>query len=93
MLYIFVYCTYTTIVGKWELTELETEGSLEGDTGLVMSVSQLPLHNLDTKHVCVMYVVSLVSYFYIQQAAKHYAIAAKLDRPFIFQGTETFVVQ
>ena len=29
------------IAGKWELTELETDGALEGDVGLVMSVSCL----------------------------------------------------
>ena len=29
--------------GKWELTELETDGAMEGDVGLVMSVSQSSL--------------------------------------------------
>ena len=29
----------------------------------------------------------------MQESAKHYAIAAKLDRPFKFEDQETFVAQ
>ena len=72
-------------VGKWELTELETDGALDGDIGLVMSVSKF----LQCCHIMAKFHLSIPQ----QQAAKHYAIAAKLDRTFKFQGTESLVVQ
>jgi hypothetical protein len=33
---VFVYCYCYS--GKWELGELETDGALDGDIGLIMSV-------------------------------------------------------
>ena len=35
---IFILILFFATSGKWELTELETDGALDGDIGLVMSV-------------------------------------------------------
>lgn len=68
-------------VGVWKLQSQTTEGAIEEDIGLVLTVS-------DCSHT--LYLLLLL---FSQDKAKHYAISANLEKPFNFEGTESFVVQ
>ncbi len=86
----FLSSTFSCVcvcVGVWRLQSPKTEGAMEEDVGLVLTVSSQPVSCFSISVITVF--VCLLS----QDKAKHYAISAKLDKPFIFEGTESFVVQ
>ena len=76
--------------GEWKLAELEVGGGLDGDEGLVMSVS---IDCLSLSHCWPLVTLHPLSLPLLQEAAKHYAISTKLERPFVFAESEAFVVQ